>query len=78
MQVNVFVASKASGEPPTILVLPFGPTAVIPRHLLALDWRHLAVTMTDDRLIGAPAVDVEAAIGQHGYALLSPPTARLG
>ena len=72
MQVNVFIAKTADEVAPTLLVLPYGPTAAIPRHLQGIEWRHFATTMTDDKLIGAQAEDVEDALSSHGYALVAP------
>lgn len=72
MQVNVFIAKAADDAPPTLLVLPYGPGAAIPPHLQRLEWRHFAIAMTDDKLIGAPAEAVEAGIARDGYVLVLP------
>lgn len=72
MQVNVLIARATEDEAPTLLVLPYGPQAAIPRHLQGLEWRHFATTMTDDKLIGAPTESVEQSIARDGYALVAP------
>lgn len=72
MQVNVFISKTVSGDPPILLVLPFGPLVAIPSHLRDIEWRHLAVTMSDDRLLGASAETVEYAMERNGYALVLP------
>jgi hypothetical protein len=72
MQVNVFISTTHDGEEPSLLVLPFGPQASIPRHLQGIDWRHLAVTSPEDKLLGASAREIDAAIAGHGYALVRP------
>ena len=38
MQVNVFVLKAGNDSPPTLLVLPYGPMAAIPRHLRGVNW----------------------------------------
>jgi hypothetical protein len=55
-----------------MLVLPYGPQAAIPRHLQGLDWRHMAVTMADDRLLGATHWKIEADLIRQGYAVVNP------
>ena len=60
------------GAAKTLLVLPYGPMASIPRHLQGADWSYFATTTTGDKLMGAPAATVEAGIAQHGYVLVSP------
>ncbi|MBB4051128.1 hypothetical protein GGR20_000746 [Devosia subaequoris] len=72
MQVNVFISDQKDGKAPQLLVLPMGPEAVIPRHLQHQEWRHFATTMTDDKLLGAPSPEIEAAIARDRYALVSP------
>lgn len=72
MQVNVFIAKANDGAARTLLVLPHGPMASIPRHLQGADWVYFATTTTDDKLIGAAAETVEAGIARDGYALVSP------
>ncbi|WP_297105612.1 hypothetical protein [uncultured Devosia sp.] len=72
MQVNVFISAGTEENPPKLLVLPLGPEAAIPRHLQGTEWRHFATTMTDDRLLGARAADIEADIAANGYALVAP------
>ncbi len=72
MQVNVLIARGGEEFAPELLVLPYGPMAAIPRHLQALDWRHLAVTMTDDKLLGAAGPRIRADIAQNEYAVVQP------
>lgn len=72
MQVTVFISDARKGEEPTLLVLPYGPEAAIPRHLRGLEWRHLAITSSGDKLLGAADTKVEAGIAEHGYALVKP------
>ena len=73
MQVNVFISTPAAvDEVPSLLVLPYGPAAAIPRHLQGLEWRHLATTMSDDKLLGASAADVQQRIERDGYAVVAP------
>lgn len=72
MQVNVFISKGNAEHAPTLLVLPCGPLAAIPRHLQGLEWRHFAVTSPDDKLLGARAAEIEADIAEDGYALVKP------
>lgn len=72
MQVNVLVCEMGKQCPPALLILPYGPMAAIPRHLQGMSWRHLAITAADDKLLGAPAGEVELAIAENGYALVQP------
>lgn len=72
MQVNVFIANATHGGTKTLLVLPYGPLASIPRHLQGAEWSYFATTTTNDKLMGATAATVEEGIAQHGYALVSP------
>ena len=72
MQVNVLVSQAAGSFPPSLLVLPYGPLAAIPRHLQGLSWRHLAIMAADDKLLGAPVDQIETALLESGYALVRP------
>ena len=72
MQVNVFISENLGRCPPALLILPYGPMAAIPRHLQGMPWRHLAITAADDKLLGAPAAQIESAISEAGYALVNP------
>lgn len=72
MQVNVLISEPFGKCPPALLVLPYSPLAAIPRHLQGMSWRHLAITAADDKLLGAPADQIEMAISQGGYALVQP------
>lgn len=73
MQVNVFVSEvKQDGEPTSMLVLPFGPEAAIPKHLQGLEWRYLATVDADDPVIGSPAGGVASALASDGYVLTTP------
>lgn len=72
MQVNVFISDAREGEAPTLLVLPYGPMAAIPRHLQGLEWRHLAITSPQDKLLGAAPEVIEAGIVENGYAVVRP------
>ncbi|AVF02923.1 MULTISPECIES: hypothetical protein [Devosia] len=72
MQVNVFVSKASEGEEPALLILPYGPAAAIPPHLQGLEWRHLAITSPEDKLIGADTGEIEVSIAEHGYALVKP------
>lgn len=72
MQVNVFIAKAADGAATTLLVLPHGPMAAIPRHLQGVEWSYFATTTADDKLIGATAETIEQGIGRDGYAVVSP------
>lgn len=72
MRVNVFIALDDGKMPHELLVLPYGPTAVIPTHLRHLDWQNLATTMTDDKLLGRASAEIDASIARDGYALVLP------
>jgi|TARA_R100000365_G_C2731566_1_gene61737 hypothetical protein len=72
MQVNVFISETKGQGPPALLVMPYSPMVAIPRHLQGMPWRHLAITAADDKLLGAPAAQIEAAISEAGYALVQP------
>lgn len=74
MQVNVFISDVDgnTGQPPKLLILPADPDAAIPENLRSYEWTYFATTNTTDKLIGARADVVEAAIARHGYALVSP------
>lgn len=73
MQVNVFISEvKQNGEPTQMLVLPYGPEALIPSHLRHLEWRYFATAEADDRIIGLPPGEVEVALATSGYVLTSP------
>lgn len=72
MQVNVFIARDDGKTPHSLLVLPFGPMAAIPKHLTELDWEHFVITRTDDKLLGASSSEIEAEIASNGYALVNP------
>jgi hypothetical protein len=72
MQVNVFVSDvRQDGEPAQLLVLPYGPLAAIPGHLQNIEWRYLATTEADDRIIGLPAGEVEVALANDGYVVVA-------
>ena len=71
MQVNVFISETVGQCPPVLLNLPYGLMAAIPRHLQGMPWR-LAITAADDKLLGAPAAQIESAISEAGYALVRP------
>ncbi|MHA6731183.1 hypothetical protein [Devosia sp. A369] len=68
--MNVFIAADGEKTQHELLVLPYGPLGGIPAHLRHLDWRNLATTMTDDKLLGMSPAWVEAAITRNGYALV--------
>lgn len=70
MRVNVFVAVNDGKTPHDLLVLAYGPLAGIPAHLEHLDWRNLATTMTNDKLLGASAHSIEDSIARDGFALV--------
>lgn len=70
MQVSVFISEVREGEEPTLLVLPHGPTAAIPRHLQGIEWRPLAITSPEDALLGADAAEIEIAIAEAGYVVV--------
>lgn len=72
MQVNVFISAPLEGEEPSLLVLPYGPEAAIPKHLQEMRWRHLAVTSPEDKLLGADATMIKDTIDDCGYALVKP------
>lgn len=73
MQVNVFVSEVTQdGRPTSMLVLPYGPEAIIPEHLRQVDWRYLATAEADDRIIGLGREVVEAALKADGYVLTTP------
>jgi hypothetical protein len=72
MQVNVFISAvNQDGASPTIVVLPAGPQAAIPRHLQHLEWRYFATVESGDKITGAPAVEVETALARDGYLVVS-------
>ncbi|MHA6690611.1 hypothetical protein [Devosia sp. A449] len=68
--MNVFVAANDRKTPHELLVLPWGPLGGIPDHLQHLDWRNLATTMTDDKLLGNEAERIKAEIASKGYAIV--------
>lgn len=73
MQVNVLISTPTGvEEAPSLLVLPYGPQAAIPRHLQGVAWRHFATTHVDDKLIGASSAKVQTCLARDGYALVSP------
>ncbi len=72
MQVNVFISEVREGEEPTLLVLPYGPQASIPEHLHGIEWRNLAVTSSEDKLLGEHAVRIQDTIHDCRYALVKP------
>jgi hypothetical protein len=73
MQVNIFVSEVIQdGQPSTMLVLPVGPDAKIPKHLQNIEWRYLATTEADDRIIGMERGEVEVAISTDGYLVTKP------
>ena len=73
MQVNVFLSEvKQDGQHTQMLVLPYGPLAAIPGHLLGIEWRYFATAESDDRLIGLAAGEVEIEIAAHGYVVVTP------
>jgi hypothetical protein len=73
MQVNVFVSEvKQDGSPTNLLVLPFGPEAVIPHHLHHIEWRYFATTDSGDSTIGRNKKEVEAALASDGFLLSEP------
>ena len=72
MQVNVFISETVGQCPPALLNLPYGLMAAIPRRLQGMPWRHLATTAADDKLLGAPAAQIESAISEADYALVHP------
>jgi hypothetical protein len=71
MQVNVLVSNGVGDGNTPILVTLFGEDAAIPQHLLAMHWRSLATADTDDRLIRARRLRIEAEIACRGYSLLT-------
>jgi hypothetical protein len=72
MQVNVFIKEIRVGEEPTLLVLPYGPSSAIPKHLRGIEWRNLAVTSSSDSLLGASDEAIRGAISLDGYAIVRP------
>jgi hypothetical protein len=72
MQVNVLISDTVGNGAPALLVLPYTPLAAIPRHLQGMSWRHLAITASGDKLLGASADVIEAAVSECGYALVQP------
>jgi hypothetical protein len=70
MQINVLISTSDESETPTLLVLPYGMTNAIPRHLQNLTWRHLATTTIDDTLLGGHVGEVEVGLSDVGYALV--------
>lgn len=73
MQVNIFVSeADQTGAPTTMLVLPYGPEATIPKHLQGIEWRYLATAEADDRLIGMEPGEVAVALSNDGYLLTNP------
>lgn len=73
MQVNVFVSEvKQNGEPTSMLVLPAGPEAAIPKHLQDIEWRYLATTDAGDTLIGYSRESIEFLMTTDGYFLTTP------
>lgn len=70
MRVNVFIAQNDGQAPHELLVLPYGPLAGIPRHLKHLDWRNLATTLSDDKLLGRSGANIQADIARQGYSLV--------
>jgi hypothetical protein len=72
MQVNIFISRPVDTEAPRLLVLPYGPTAAVPRHLQGVVWDYVATTSTEDKLIGAASIAVEEGIARDGFALVAP------
>ena len=70
MQVNVFITRLDRQMQNGLLVLPYGPQTNIPHHLRHLSWHNLATTMTNDRLLSAPADQIEADIKTQGFAVV--------
>lgn len=70
MRVNVFVARNDGKTPHDLLVLPYGPLGGIPQYLMHLDWRNLATTMSDNKMLGRSAAAIEEDIALCGYALV--------
>ena len=70
MQLNILISNADEDETPTLLVLPFGVTNAVPKHLRTMTWRHLATTTLDDKLIGDHAGEVEVDLADVGYALI--------
>lgn len=74
MRVNVFISDvdDSAGKPPRLLVLPLAPDAAIPKDFRSEEWTYFATTDTSDKLLGAPARDIEEKITDRGYALVDP------
>lgn len=70
MKVNVFIAQDDGKTPRELLVLPYGPLGGIPEHLQHLEWRNLATTLTDDKLLSRYGTKIDADIRQQGYSLV--------
>ena len=71
MQVNILISSDVGGVRTPMLVTPFGEDAAIPQHLCAMQWRSLATTDTDDRLLRVRRLRIGAEIACRGYSLLA-------
>ena len=72
MQVNVFVSEPRQNETlRQLLLLPYGLEAVIPPHLRGIDWRYLATTQADDKLIDLPTGEVDVAMVSDGYVVVT-------
>lgn len=71
MQVNVFVTRETDTSKYSLLVLPYGENNAIPIELQHLQWRHLATTRMDDRLLANSEPVIRAQMDMTGYGLVS-------
>ena len=67
LRVQVFFAHAQR----KVLVLPAGSNTDLPPSVKHLEWRKVAETTLDDRLLAPASPIVEAELGAHGYALLN-------
>jgi hypothetical protein len=74
LQVMIFIsnANNDAPGPPSLLILPDAPRAVVPRHLQSANWTYFATTTSDDALIGATAEKVETDLAVDGYSVVKP------
>lgn len=72
-EVNILVTDDLEHASP-FLVLPYNSPLQLPLHLRHLNWRNMATTTTDDRLLRHSRARIEAEFSLQGYAVVAPET----
>ena len=72
MLLNVLVRDADDGHGTPLLVTPFRTQETLPHHLREFRWRGLATADTEDRLLRAQRIRIEAEISCHGYCCFFP------